>query len=124
MRFINVTLVLVAILAVSGPLRAEDMSGESLKSLLTSSLTIKLGGFGEGYKGIVRLESDGTGSGSVTLDSGKKLDITGTWTIEGDHFCRKWKFNNYKKVCETWRKMGENKVEVLVNGKKVGVNSW
>ena len=124
MRFINVTLVLVAILAVSGPSRAEDKSGESLKSLLASSLTMKLGGSGEGYKGTVRLVPDGTGFGSVTLDSGKKLDITGTWTIEGNHFCRKWKFNSYKKECETWRKMGENKVEVLVNGRKVGVNSW
>lgn len=124
MRFINETLVLVAILAVSGPLRAEDMSGESLKSLLASNLTMKLGGFGEGYEGILRLESDGTGFGSATLDSGKELDITGTWTIEGDLFCRKWKFNNYKKECETWRKIGENKVVVFVNGKRIGVNSW
>ena len=124
MRIINVSLIFVAMLAVTGPLRAEDMSGESLKSLLASSLTMKLGGSGEGYKGTLRLEPDGTGIGSLTLDSGKKLDVTGTWTIEGDRFCRKWKFNKYKKECETWRKIGENQVEVLVKGKKVGVNSW
>lgn len=124
MRFIYKTLVLVAIFAVSGSLRAEDMSEENLKSLLANSLTMKLGGPGWGYEGMVRLEPAGTGSGSIKLGSGKKLDITGTWTIEGNQFCRKWKFNDYKKECETWRKIGENKVIVLVNGKKVGVNSW
>ena len=123
MRTIILTIALV-IISASWPLRAEDMSGESLKSLLANGLTLMLGGPGEGYEGTVRLEADGTGVGSAVLDNGKKLDITGTWTIEDDQFCRKWKFNNFKKKCETWRIIDENKVEVLIDGKKAGVNSW
>ncbi len=123
MRTIILTITLV-IISASWPLRAEDMSGEKLKLLLANGLTLMLGGPGEGYKGTVRLEADGTGAGSAVLDNGKKLDITGTWTIEDNRFCRKWKFNNFKKECETWRKVDENKVEVLIDGKKIGVNSW
>ena len=124
MRTIILTLALVTMFAASWPSRAEDMSGESLKSLLANGLTMMLGGPGEGYEGTIRLEADGTGVGSAVLDNGKKLDITGTWTIEDDQFCRQWKFNKFKKKCETWREIGENKVEVLIDGKKIGVNSW
>ena len=124
MRTIILSLALVTMIVTSWPLRAEDMSGESLKSLLANGLTLMLGGPGEGYEGTLRLKADGTGVGSAVLDNGKKLDITGTWTIENNQFCRQWKFNNFKKKCETWRKIGENIVEVLIDGKKIGVNSW
>ncbi len=124
MRTIVSALALVTMLAASWPSRAEEMSGENLKLLLANGLTLMLGGPGEGYKGTVRLEADGTGVGSAVLDNGKTLDITGTWTIEDNQFCRKWKFNNFKKKCETWRKVDDNRVEVLIDEERIGVNSW
>ncbi len=104
--------------------RAEDMSGEDLKALLANGLPMKLGGPGEGYTGEVKLEADGTGAGSAVLDDGTKLDITGTWEVVGNQFCRKWAFDDFKRTCETWRKLGPNKAEVFVDGKRIGVNSW
>ena len=124
MRFIKFMIGLFILLIASPPAQAENMSGEAMKALLVDGLTLTLGGAGEGYAGSVRLEPDGRGVGGAITDSGKKLDITGTWTIQGDQFCRKWKFNRLKEVCETWKKVGDKKVEVIVDGKKVGVNSW
>ena len=101
---------------------ADDMSGESIKLLLENGLTLKLRG--EKHTGKIRLEADGTAFGRAQLDSGKELDLSGTWVIEGDKFCRKWKFNKPKRVCETWRRISETEVEVLIDGKSVGFNSW
>ncbi len=115
---------LVAAVGGSSSSNAQEMSGEAMETLLSGGKTLTLGGPGEGYVGSVVLQPDGTGVGSAVMDSGKKLDISGTWRIEDDRFCRKWKFNDYEEVCETWRKIGENKVEVLVKGKRVGVNAW
>ena len=120
----TLSLALVAMITVIWPLRGEVMSGESLKSLLANGLTLMLGGPGEGYKGTLTLQADGTGVGLTMQDNGTKFDFTGTWTIEDNQFCRKWKFNNFKKKCETWRKVGDNKVVVLIDGKKIRVNSW
>lgn len=103
---------------------ADDMSGEDLKALLADGLTMKLGGPGEGYTGEVKLSLDGTGVGSAVLDDGKVLDIRGTWEVAGDQFCRNWQFDDFKRTCETWRKVGPNRVDVLIGGKRVGVNSW
>ena len=124
MQNLIAALALIVISAASWPSHAQDMSGEQLKLLLANGLTMMLGGPGEGYGGTVRLEADGTGAGSAMADNGKTFDITGTWTIEGDRFCRKWKFDNFKKKCETWKILGAKKVEVRVDGKKIGVNSW
>lgn len=124
MRIICASAILTAMLAGCASSNAQDMSGESISALLADGQSMKLGGPNEGYTGSVLLKADGTGVGSAVLDSGKKLDISGTWRVQGDRFCRKWKFNDYEEVCETWRKIGANSVEVLVNGKKVGVNSW
>ena len=113
-----------AMLMVSGAANAEDMTGEELQALLADGLTLTLGGPGEGYTGELRLEPDGTGVGEATLENGRKLDISGTWTIEGDQFCRQWKFTDYKEECETWRKLGSNKAEVIAGGDRIGLNSW
>ncbi|WP_299622976.1 hypothetical protein [Pelagibius sp.] len=120
---IVLSVILISSLTANTSSRAEDLSGETLRSLLAKGLTLTLGGPGEGYTGVVRLTADGKGIGAALLDSGKMLDISGTWEIEGDTFCRKWKFDGYKRQCETWRQIGANKVEVLVDGKKVGVNT-
>ena len=101
---------------------AQDMSGESIKLLLANGLTLNLRG--ENHTGKIRLEPDGTAFGTAVLDSGKELDLSGTWLIEDDQFCRKWKFNKFKRVCETWRRKSETEVEVLINGKSAGFNSW
>jgi hypothetical protein len=58
-------------------------------------------------------------------DGGDVLSLTGTWRIEGDHFCPTWKeFNDGKEVCETWVPDGQNRVKVMLNGEKVGTNYW
>ena len=118
------SLALVIMINAIWPLGEEDMPGESLKPLLANGLTLMFGGPGEGYKGTLRLQADGTSVGLSVQDNGIIFDLTGTWTIEDNQFCRKWKFNNFKKKCETWRKVGDNKVVVLIDGKKIRVNSW
>ena len=125
MRTIVLTTALVLVsIAACETSQADNMSGEDLKALLSDGLTMKLGGPGEGYSGEVKLDPNGKGSGSAVLDNGKTLDITGIWEIVGDQFCREWRFDDFKRTCETWRKTGPRRVDVLVDGKKVGVNSW
>ena len=124
LRTIASSFAFAALLALATPASAQDMSGEDLQALLKNGLTLELGGPGEGYQGKLRLEADGTGAGSAVSDSGETFDITGTWTIEGDEFCRQWKFDDYEKVCETWRRTGLRKAEVLVGGEKIGLNAW
>lgn len=102
-----------------------QMTGDQLTELLGNGKTIKLGGEGEGYKGELKLNADGTGKGQAVTDKGKTIMIEGTWEVVGDEFCRTWKeVSKGKRVCERWMFIGENKVEVLKDGKKVGVNSW
>jgi hypothetical protein len=107
-----------------GMAKTEDMTGEELQALLANGLTLTLGGAGEGYAGKLRLEPDGTGVGEAILDDGRKLDTSGTWIVKGDQFCREWKYDNFKNTCETWRILGSNRAEVMVDGKRIGLNSW
>lgn len=100
------------------------LSGAELQALLADGLTLTLGGPGEGYTGTIRLGSDGTGVGRATLADGKRLNVSGTWTIEGDQFCRRWRYNNSVEVCETWRMLGDDKAEIFINGERAGLNSW
>ena len=103
---------------------ADNMTGIELQALLSEGRTLKLGGPGEDYVGEVTLEPDGRGDGQVSFTDGRVMEISGTWTIEGDRFCRKWSFNDYQRVCETWRKLDGNKAEVIVDGERIGLNSW
>ena len=124
MRTLFTALALAIVLAAPGASRAEDMSGDKIRALIGDGITFKLGGPGEGYEGNIKLEPDGTGKGSAVLNNGKRLDVTGTWELEGDQFCRKWAFDDYKRTCETWKMVGPNRIEVFVGGKRIGVNSW
>lgn len=102
----------------------EFMTGAELTALIGQGKTINLGGEGEGYAGTLEIKADGTASGLAKTDAGKKIVIKGTWKIEGDKFCRKWKgLDGGKEICETWRTIGNNKVEVL-KVEKLGVNWW
>mgnify|MGYP000955720674 CR=1 FL=1 len=115
---------IVAMLA-AWPANAQDMTGAELHALLDGGKTIKLGGKGEGYSGTLNVKGDGKASGKAKTDDGSQLNISGTWTIKGDKFCRKWKaLDGGKQVCETWKKNGPNSAEVFVGSKRAGLNSW
>jgi hypothetical protein len=101
------------------------MTGAELTALLSAGKTIKLGGAGEGYAGTLTLHPDGTGSGTAKTDAGEEITLTGSWRIKDDTFCRKWEGRNEgKEICEVWVYTGPKKVNVLVEGEKIGVNSW
>lgn len=115
-----------------------DMTGEELTALLGAGKKINLGGDGEGYSGTLDIKGDGTASGSAqvlikddgtasgsTQVSEKTIPIDGTWTINQNRFCRKWReIDAGAEVCEVWNKIGNGRVVALVDGKKVGVNWW
>jgi len=125
MRNLAVLLTLIAAVMFAEQSRAEEMTGEELKALLANGLTLTLGGPMETYDGELRLDPDGKGMGYAEFENGNKIDITGTWEIRGDQFCRKWAFNEFKEVCETWNKIDDNRVEVLSeDGSRIGLNSW
>ena len=119
---------LVASCVVLGSLTAAmaaDMTGAELRALTQNGKTLMLGGGGAGYRGTLMINADGTASGSVATDNGKRIEIQGTWRIGGNKFCRMWKsIDGGKEVCEKWQKDGNNRVTVLANGKKIGTNSW
>jgi hypothetical protein len=101
------------------------MTGDEIKALIGEGKTINLGGKGEGYEGTLEIRADGTASGSAKTDAGKTLVIEGIWAIKNNQFCRKWDgFDDAKMVCEKWKVIGENKVEVQMAKKKIGVNWW
>jgi len=103
----------------------EFMTGDEMKALLAADKTINLGGAGEGYAGTLLLKADGTGAGTAKTDSGDVITLDGTWVIKKNTFCRKWKaLDKGKEVCEAWKKIGENRVEVQVKKKKAGINWW
>lgn len=101
-----------------------DMTGAELRALLAEGLQLKLGGQGEDYAGVVTLKPNGTGEGKAIFIDGRTFQVSGTWSIEGDRFCRQWKYDNFEKACETWRRIDQNRVEVFLDGKRIGVNSW
>lgn len=118
---------LIVACAAAGSGFAQDaaMTGPELQALLGTGKTIALGGPGEGYTGTLDLNADGTGAGSAKTDAGDLIEISGTWSIKGDTFCRKWEaLNDGGEVCETWMPDGPNRVQVIVDGKQIGVNSW
>ena len=124
MRIFTVLLALVVSFTLATQAHAQEMTGDELKALLAKPITLILGGPTETYDGELKLEPDGTGTGYAIFESGKKIDITGTWEIRGDQFCRKWAFNDLKEKCETWNKIAENRVQVIQDGNVIGINSW
>ena len=117
----------VSMLATYPVAAAEDvfMTGEELKALFAADKTINLGGPEEGYTGTLMIKADGSGVGTAKTSGGKVIVLEGTWYVKKDNFCRKWKdLDKGKEVCEAWKKIGDNRVEVQVKKKKVGVNWW
>ena len=112
---------------VAGPTLAQDtaMSQDQLEALTADGVTLKLGGEGLGYSGELMLAADGTGKGSAKTDDGTVLSLTGTYEVRGGQFCRSWmEFDDGAEVCETWMLTSDNSVDVMVDGNKIGVNSW
>lgn len=103
----------------------KDMKEAELKSLLEGGKTLQLGGKGMGYTGSLDIAADGTASGAAQPDSGEKIVLKGKWRIKGNAFCRTWEgMDGGKEVCERWRLVEPNKVEVYVGKEMTGVNSW
>ena len=101
------------------------MTNAELTALLGNGKTIGLGGPGTGYIGELAMNADGTGKGQAKTDKGRIIPVVGTWKIKDDQVCRIWKdLDDGKEVCETWEKDGTNRVQVMVDGKSVGVNFW
>ena len=129
LSLLTTTLIIFSFLFMFSPFVAissdNQMTGDQLNQLLGNGKTLILGGEEEGYEGELILNADGTGKGQAVTKKGKTIRIEGTWEIVGDEFCRVWKeVSKGKRVCERWIFIGENKVEVIKDGKKVGVNSW
>ncbi|WP_275785761.1 hypothetical protein [Pararhizobium gei] len=109
------------------PANAADktLKKEDLTALLESGKTLRLGGEGMGYSGSLTLSADGKGKGSAKPDGGTAIEISGSWKIKGDKFCRTWKgLDKGKEVCETWRLTAPGHVDVYQGKKKIGANSW
>jgi hypothetical protein len=112
---------------VTQPVFSKDvfMTGEEMRTLLAVDKTINLGGKGEGYAGTLVLNADGSGHGQAKTDGGDIITLVGSWFIKNNTFCRTWKGRDKgKEVCEAWKKIGENRVEVQLKKKKIGVNWW
>ncbi len=111
--------------APSGALAQKGLTGAQLTDLTGKGITLKLGGAGQGYEGTLKLSANGNGKGSAVTDAGNKISIVGTWTIEGDKFCRVWKdLDEGQEVCETWVPTSDRSVDVYNGKRKIGVNSW
>ncbi|MCV9966171.1 hypothetical protein OIU34_30320 [Pararhizobium sp. BT-229] len=112
---------------MTAPVEAADkaLKEADLKALLASGKTLQLGGKGMGYSGTLDLSADGAGTGSAKTDDGTVINISGSWKIKGDKFCRTWKdLDGGKEVCETWRLTSPNHVDVFRGKEKIGANSW
>ena len=96
-----------ALAQTGGPL-----SNEQLVQLTQNGINLTLGGPGHGYEGTLKLKKNGKGNGKALTDSANEINISGTWAIKGDQFCRVWKeHNDGNEICETW---------VLTSGRRYG----
>lgn len=127
MLFRYVVAVAVLCGGVAGSVLAEEnaMTNADLTGLLSGGKTLMLGGKGQGYEGSLTLNADGTGKGSAKTDAGAVINLTGTWSIKGDQFCRVWEgLDDGNEVCETWVKTSNTSVKVMNGDQQIGVNSW
>ncbi len=125
-RVFPVSIAVALLIASSAVAFAGDaMDGAELMAVLKDGKLLKLGGPGLGYSGNLMMNSDGTGKGQAKTDSGEVIPLVGTWKIKGDQVCRVWEaLDDGKEICETWEKDGSNRVQVMVDGKSIGVNAW
>ncbi|MDJ0640372.1 MAG: hypothetical protein QNJ20_16215 [Paracoccaceae bacterium] len=125
MNRILVTAVAAALFAGPALTQGRAMTQDQLKELTADGVTLKLGGEGHGYSGELMLAADGTGKGAAKTDDGTVLSLTGTYEVRDGQFCRSWmEFSDGAEVCETWMLTSDNSVDVMVDGNKIGVNSW
>jgi hypothetical protein len=123
--FVRIVAVAGLALAPSATLAQSALSQDQLTKLIGSGGTLKLGGPDEGYSGTLVLKSNGTGEGKATTDSGDRIQFSGTWAIRDGKFCRTWSgIGTGEESCETWVPTSPRSVDVIVNGEKIGANSW
>ena len=109
----------------AGASAQSGMSQADLEKLTRNGITLTLGGEGQGYSGSLKLNKNGKGRGSATLDNGNKINLQGAWVIRNGQFCRTWKgIDNGQEVCETWVLTSGRSVDVYNGDQKIGVNSW
>lgn len=102
-----------------------QLTGEELKLLLSNGKQLILGDSSVKYSGQITLNGSGAGEGQVETSDGKTIPLRGTWKIIGNEFCRKWEaIDNGSEICEKWVRVSEKKVDVYVDNKRIGVNSW
>lgn len=125
MKRIFLSAVTIALFAGTASSQDKTMTQDQLEKLTANGVTLKLGGEGHGYSGVLQLTADGTGKGSAKTDDGTVLSLTGSYEVRDGQFCRSWvEFDAGAEVCETWIFTSENSVDVMVDGNKIGVNSW
>ncbi|MFB2551686.1 hypothetical protein [Ensifer soli] len=125
LKMISVLMMVTGLMSLPAAAAGKDLKDADLKALLEGGKTLQLGGAGMGYTGTLNLAANGTGAGSAQTDKGDKIVIQGQWRIKGNRFCRKWEgLDGGKEICETWRLVARNNVEVNHGKKMTGVNSW
>ncbi|WP_299677134.1 hypothetical protein [uncultured Roseobacter sp.] len=127
MKAIAVTTIIAALISTTVAVAETKgaLKNKHLTMLIENGITLKLGGEGHGYVGSLKLTKDGRGTGSAKTDSGRTINIDGTWAVKGDQFCRTWKdLDEGKEVCETWISTSPRSVDVYKGDQKLGVNSW
>lgn len=102
------------------------MTGAQLSSLLSDGRTLTLGTPHTGYAGELELRDDGTGTGWVRFEDGRRVEFSGSWEIRGNQFCRTWTGLGDERgtICEDWIPISPRSVDVHADGRKIGVNSW
>jgi hypothetical protein len=125
-RAILVAAAVLALVATNASAADHKMTGAELTTLLGHGKTVMMGGPGLGMTGQLVVNADGTASGSGKVDSGQTFNISGTWLIKANQFCRTWQGgrDSGKQVCETWVLTAPNVARVMVKNKQIGQNSW
>jgi hypothetical protein len=98
------------------------MSGEAIRALLSRSRSLTV--TSADFRAWLTLRPGGTGVGFAMTKSGSLLDLSGTWQINGDQFCRKWAFNAHQEICEHWERVGIREIVVYVDGNAIATNKW
>ena len=94
-----------ALAALAGTLAAAPasaeapLSGEEIRSLVSGRSAQWVRGDGS-YSGSITYHTDGRLSSRVTV-MGAAMEVSGTWSIEGDRFCRTIKLDPRPSRCQS-----------------------